>query len=59
MDDNQPKPRHLKSVINRDKNGKIRSIAVVASEKPSFHTPAYDELVAGNKIPRFLWKKMD
>ncbi len=59
MADNRPKPRHLKSVIKRDKNGKIRSIAVVASEQPSFHTPAYDELVLGNKIPRFLWKKMD
>jgi hypothetical protein len=53
VSDTNQKPFHLKSVIERDKNGEITKINVVSSDRPQFHTPAYDELLK-NPLPSWL-----
>lgn len=50
---------HIKSVFHRDKDGNIAKISVEKTDKPRFNTPAYDEVVRGNKFPIWLRKKAD
>jgi len=45
----------LKSTVNYDKNGNIRSISVQATDKPLYT----EEQLTRFEIPRFLWKRPD
>ncbi len=58
MSNEDQEPLHLKSVVHRDKDGKIKKISVEEAEEPSFHTPAYDEIVKKG-IPPWLRKQAD
>lgn len=59
MSESNEKRFHLRSRVKRDAAGNITSISVERTETPRFHTPAYDELVSGKGLPRFLWKKIE
>lgn len=59
MSESDAKRFHLRSRVKRDAAGNVTSISVEQTDVPRFHTPAYDKLVSGKGLPRFLWKKIE
>ncbi len=59
MQSESKKPKSLKSVVHRDAQGQIVRIDVVETDTPTFHTPAFDELMKNGGIPAWLRRRAD